>query len=285
MYTSDLYSVMLELCVKHATTVRGTTGHLTHALFLNLIKQFDPALSAYLHDQSGPKPFTTSPLLGVENQSEILSLQRGQICSLRITLLDGGVLWHRLSTYALQAGSLKVHLGPTPLQLTRMLISADADPTGWAGTTNWQTLADLPARQVITIQFASPTAFNVGDRAFELLPKPLFIWESLLRVWNAYAPEHLRMEKQRLRTFLAERVTVLDCDIATTMWRFPRYVQKGFEGTCTYQIQGDASDSAAHITTLAAFVHFAGIGYKTTMGMGQARATLVDDAVTIAAQL
>ncbi len=283
MYTGDLYSVMLELRIKHATTVPGTTGHLTHALFLNLIKQFDPALSAHLHDQSGPKPFTTSPLLGVEKQFEILSLQRGQICSLRITLLDGGDLWHRLSAYALQAGSLQVDLGPTPLQVTRMLISAETDPTGWAGTTNWQTLADLPARQVITIQFASPTAFNVGDRAFELLPKPLFMWESLLRVWNAYAPEHLRMEKQRLRTFLAERVRVLDCDIATTMWRFPRYVQKGFEGTCTYQIQGDVSNSAAHITTLAAFARFAGIGYKTTMGMGQARATLVDDAVTVTA--
>ncbi len=283
MYTSDLYSVLLELRVKHEATVRGTTGNLTHALFLNLIKQFDPELSAHLHDQPGPKPFTASALLGVENQSENISLQSGQICSLRITLLDGGYLWHRLSTYALQTESLQVYLGPTALQVIRMHISAENDPTGWAGTTNWQTLADLPARQVITIQFASPTAFNVGDRAFELLPKPLLIWESLVRVWNAYAPEHLRMEKQTLRTFLAERVTVLDCNIATTMWHFPRYVQKGFVGTCTYQIQGDASDSAAHLTTLAAFARFAGIGYKTTMGMGQARATLVDDAVTVVA--
>jgi len=89
MYTSDLYSVILELRVMHEAAVRGTTGNLTHALFLNLIKQFDSALSAHLHDQRGPKPFTVSALLGVENQTENISLQSNQICTLRIPLLDG----------------------------------------------------------------------------------------------------------------------------------------------------------------------------------------------------
>src|SRR6266576_1268800 len=55
---SDLYSVVFELRVGHAVTISGSIGHLTHALFLNLIKQFDPALSASLHNLPGPKPFT-----------------------------------------------------------------------------------------------------------------------------------------------------------------------------------------------------------------------------------
>src|SRR5438105_11932767 len=98
---SNLYSAVFELRVRHAATISGTTGHLAHALFLNLIKQFDPALSASLHNLPGPKPFTTSPLLGVEHLAENLTLPREQTCSLRITLLDGGGLWHHLSTYAL----------------------------------------------------------------------------------------------------------------------------------------------------------------------------------------
>src|SRR5258708_3275034 len=266
---SNLYSIVFELRVRYAATISGATGPLAHALFLNLIKQFDPTLSASLHNMPGPKPFTISPLLGVEQLAENLTLPGEQTCSLRITLLDGGDLWHRFSTYALQTEVVQVPLGPAALRLTRLITSSSVDPTGWADITDWLMLAGVPAQRVITMQFASPTAFNLGDRAFELFPKPSFIWESLLRVWNAYAPHHLKMDKQRLRTFLTGHVSVLDCDIATVMWRFPRYVQKGFIGTCTYQIQEEEDDIAASLTTLAAFARYAGIGYKTTMGMGQ----------------
>ncbi len=278
---SDIYSVVFELRVRHAATIFGTTGHLAHALFFNLIKQFDPALSAFLHKLPGPKPFTISPLLGVEQLAENLTLPRELLCSLRITLLDGGDLWHHLSTYALQTEAVQVHLGPAELRLSRLITSSSVDPTGWADITDWLTLAGLPAQRVITLQFTSPTAFSLGGRAFELFPKPSFIWESLRRVWNAYAPQHLKMDKQRLRMFLIEHVSVLDCDIATMMWSYPQYVQKGFVGTCTYQIQGEDEDSAANLTTLAAFARYAGIGYKTTMGMGQARALLLEDPPTL----
>src|SRR5260370_42251323 len=92
-------------------------------------------------------------------------------------------------------------------------------------------------------------------------------------------------EKQRLRTFLTGHVSVLDCDIATVMWRFPRYVQKGFIGTCTYQIQEEEDDIAASLTTLAAFARYAGIGYKTTMGMAQPRPLLPEQPPTPPARL
>lgn len=274
---SDLYSVVFELRVSHAATVSGTTGHLAHALFLSLIQQFDPALSAYLHNLPGPKPFTISPLLGVKQQPENLILPGELLCSLRITLLDGGDLWHHLSTYALQTEVVQVHLGPAQLRLIRFITSTNVDRTGWAEITDWQMLTHLPVQHIISIQFASPTAFSLGARGYELFPKPSFIWESLLRAWNAYAPQHLKMDKQRLCTFLKDHVSVLDCDIATLMWRYPRYVQKGFVGTCTYQIQEEDDDIAANLTTLAAFARYAGIGYKTTMGMGQARALLLED--------
>ena len=278
---SYLYSVVFELRVSRATTISGATRHLTHALFLNFIRQFNLALSASLHNLPGPKPFTISALLGVEPLAENLTLPGEQICSLRITLLDGGDLWRHLSTYVLQTEVVQVHFGPAALRLTRLITSTSADLTGWAAITDWQTLARLPAQRVITLQFASPTAFNLGDRAFGLFPKPSLIWESLRRAWNAYAPQHLKMDKHRLRTFLIEHVSVLDCDIATAMWSFPQYVQKGFVGTCTYQIQEEDDGIAANLTTLAAFARYAGIGYKTTMGMGQARALLLEDPPTL----
>jgi CRISPR/Cas system endoribonuclease Cas6 (RAMP superfamily) len=42
---------------------------------------------------------------------------------------------------------------------------------------------------------------------------------------------------------------------------------------CTYSVN-ERSEQAAQFTRLAAFAPFAGVGYKTTMGMGQVRAML-----------
>jgi len=51
---------------------------------------------------------------------------------------------------------------------------------------------------------------------------------------------------------------------------FPNYVQKGFEERCTYQLSAD-QQQVSKLTSLAAFAHYAGVGYKTSMGMGQVR--------------
>lgn len=47
---------------------------------------------------------------------------------------------------------------------------------------------------------------------------------------------------------------------------------------CTYAIL-ENNEQAETVTCLAAFAPFAGVGYKTTMGMGQVRADLrfIDD--------
>jgi CRISPR-associated endoribonuclease Cas6 len=144
------------------------------------------------------------------------------------------------------------------------------DSTGWADTTDWQRLASAEARKSITIRFASPTAFSLGDRRFALFPDPLFVWDSLMRSWNLYAPEPLHVEKQPLRKFIIEQIMVSAYDLQTTTYSFPNYVQKGFVGTCTYQMSIDAT-YAPQVAALAAFAQYAGIGYKTTMGMGQTR--------------
>src|SRR5258708_13894502 len=71
---NDLYSIVFELRGRYAATISGTTGPLAHALFLNLIKQFDPALSASLHHMPGPKPFTISPLPGETHLAQNIPL-------------------------------------------------------------------------------------------------------------------------------------------------------------------------------------------------------------------
>jgi CRISPR Cas6 N-terminal domain len=83
-----LYSILLEFVVRHAAVIRVTTGYLAQALFLNLVKQFDPVLSMRLHNEPAYRPYTISPLSGGTGVGECFTLHNGQRCHLRITLLD-----------------------------------------------------------------------------------------------------------------------------------------------------------------------------------------------------
>ncbi len=265
-----LYSLILELTANNATTLPIGTGHQTHALLLNIITQVDPALAARLHDEPGYRPFTVSSLRGPTERGNSLLLQPGQLCRLRVTLLDGGPLWQALSTCFLEGRLTTVTLGTAELTLRRLLSTPTVDPTGWSASTDWQTLATTPASNHISIRFASPTAFSLGDHRFALFPEASLVWDSLMRSWNLYAPEVLRVDKEALRAFVAKQILISDYHLNTTTLHFPKYSQKGFLGTCTYHIKAEDS-YAPQVAALAEFARYSGIGYKTTMGMGQVR--------------
>jgi CRISPR-associated endoribonuclease Cas6 len=270
MQEAPLYSVLLELQALHDTQVPVTMGHQVHAMFLHLVSRADRTYSDRLHNEPGYRPFTLSPLRGGTRQGQHIVLSANQTYQIRVTLLDGGYLWHCLSTLLLEHGPTPARLGDASLLFTRLLSTPGADPTGWAGRTTWQELTRLPTCLRLSLLFASPTAFNMSGNYFALVPEPPFVWESLLRTWNSYAPSSLVREKQALRDVLIRSITVTDCDLSTHTLHFPTYTQKGFTGTCTYLLRED-DEQTAYLAQLAAFARFAGVGYNTTMGMGQVR--------------
>jgi CRISPR-associated endoribonuclease Cas6 len=250
-------------------------NHQTHALVLNLVRQFNSGLSTRLHNEPGYRPFTVSPLRGLAVSGDHMLLRHDRPCYLRITLFDDGSLWQQLCTHFQESGPIYVQLGNSVLRLTRLLSSPENDPTGWVCSTDWQTLLTHPAKQTIIMHFVSPTAFSWGNRHFVLFPEPFLLWESLLHTWNRYAPESYRVKRQGLRECLLNNVRVTKCSLRTRTLYFPNYTQKGFVGSCSYSFKAP-DDDAALLTTLAAFAFYAGVGYKTTMGMGQVRVTFDD---------
>jgi CRISPR-associated endoribonuclease Cas6 len=263
-----LYSVLLELQAEHQASLPATTGHLVHAMFHHLLARIDPAQSRQLHQEGGRRPFTLSPLLGGLLKDNRVTLIEGTTYLIRITLLDGGYLWHCLSTLFLERGPCTVQLGEATLLLTRLISTTDA--TGWAGKTTWQELASLPHTREITLSFTSPTAFNTNEHSFVLVPEPRLVWGSLIRTWNCYAPTSLSLSRAVPGETLTNGITILSCDLSTRTMQYPKYSQKGFLGTCTYRLP-EEEKHAAQLTCLAAFARFSGVGYKTTMGMGQVR--------------
>jgi CRISPR-associated endoribonuclease Cas6 len=271
MKNAILYSLVLELVATSSVPIQTERGDQTHALFLHLVEQIDPDLSRRLHDDENYRPFTVSRLSNLGNERRPLTtLREGQMYRLRITLLDGGPLWQRLSTHFLEAGKLILRLDKASFQLSRVLSTPAADESGWAEYTDWQTLAQTAACSSLTLDFASPCAFSLGNRRFALFPEPAFVWDSLLRVWNRYAPPVLQLEKQSIREFVAQNITISDYQLHTSQVAYAEFAQKGFLGTCTYHIESDRPQ-VSQIAALAAFARYAGLGSKTTRGMGQTR--------------
>jgi len=266
----SVFSTTFVLCPKEDATLPAFEGHLSQASFLKLISEFDGVLSRRLHDEPYYRPYTVSAIRGGKISGDTMMLRQGQACYLRITLLDGGILWNALQTYFLKAGPISMRLGNADFQLMRMLITPTTDPTSWTGSADWQTLASLPAQSTVTMHFVSATAFSQGGHQFCIFPEPDLVWASLLRAWNRYAPERMHIEKAAIRKSFENEIAVATCALNHAYLHFPRFVQKAFTGWCTYQLSADRS-LAAQLTSLAALAHYSGVGYKTTMGMGQVR--------------
>jgi hypothetical protein len=65
-----------------------------------------------------------------------------------------------------------------------------------------------------------------------------------------------------------------------TRWRrdlpSSKFGLTGFQGNVHYEVKGSpAAPEALWLSSLARFALFSGVGYKTTMGMGQARCTTI----------
>ena len=271
MQNSYLYSLILELVAMSSVPIPTGRGDQTHALFLHLVEQIDPDLSRRLHDDDNYRPFTVSRLSSPGSERKpFTTLHIGQTYRLRITLLDGGPLWQRLSSHFLETEKLILHLDKASFQLARVLSSPTADAGGWSNYTDWQTLASTAARSSLTLDFASPCAFSLGNRQFALYPDPKLVWDSLARTWNLYAPPVLQIDKPALREFVARHVIISDYQLQTSRVTYAEVSQKGFQGTCTYQIK-DSQSIASQVAALATFALYSGIGSKTARGMGQVR--------------
>jgi CRISPR-associated endoribonuclease Cas6 len=133
---------------------------------------------------------------------------------------------------------------------------------------------------LVGLEFLSPTAFSFGQRPWgkqiQVLPEPRLVFGSLARAWQAFAPPGLGLEVRRVRAYVEENVVIQRLEgLETRMLHFGRYPQVGFVGRVTYRVMDKTSEAAAWRRTmhaLAEFSFYAGVGYKTTMGMGQCRA-------------
>lgn len=247
-----------------------TMGNAFYACVLQWIREKDTALAQRIHDANDPKPLTTSPLWGpayVEDQQ--LWVSASEPYWLRITSLDPEVSNVLLDIEASPPQALRLH--GIPFVMLAFTSHHEAHP--WARRRQYSALQesvnaiDRPHLHRVTLSFASATVFRSQGRT-RLFPQPRWVFGSLLTRWNTFAPRDMTTEVQ------ADFDEMIDIDrytLETQMLDFKRYqLQAGFVGKCTYTLNKQAAKEVGWLMhLLTAFAFFSGVGYRTTMGMGQ----------------
>jgi CRISPR-associated endoribonuclease Cas6 len=265
----DLYALVIRLRPERGSPPVDPRGHGVQALFLDLLRQVAPDLAQQLHADALSKPYTVAVLPGIGGRG-----QRAGIVELRVAFTRAD-LFPVVSHALLQQlpGAATLRLGRAMLTLADALGTPGSHP--WAG---YDSFADLwaaarPAAS-ITLEFATATAIGQGTRAdgrqrLALLPTPETIFGSIARRWNELAPPDLRLELDAVEA-AARDTLVSRYVLETTQINLGKGPQKGFLGSCTYELPPDPAQ-ARTLSLLANAVFYLGVGMKTARGMGLCR--------------
>jgi CRISPR-associated endoribonuclease Cas6 len=236
-----------------------------HAWFLDQVRQFNPELSAYLHDGESEKPFTLSRLEGVmEGAGGTLRLKAGQSYRWIVTALSKSVIeW---MAKWLQSPPEVIELRNAPLQVT-----------GWAIAHPATTYAKLfqspcPDSPTLTLQFVTPTGFRRKGHHLPL-PMPTNIFHSYLRRWNDFSGAPF--EPEDFLDWVDESVMIVRHQVQSMkVAAGKKGLVTGFVGAVEFGLVRSAEADADYkqlFVTLGQLAPYCGTGHKTTFGLGQTR--------------
>ncbi|MEH2355492.1 CRISPR-associated endoribonuclease Cas6 [Nostoc sp.] len=271
------HSLVLNLLPQSPIPPQYLTGRHLHALFLTLVSSVDSTLGDRLHDSTADKAFTLSPLQinsplqkGGKGGSKLQyshqqSIPAGTPCWWRISLLDD-TLFGKLTQLWLNLNPNRPwHLGPADLYIT----SIQGTPQSiqpWANASTYAQLYEEASERnsSINLTFSTPTAFRQGQYD-STLPTRESVFNSLLSRWNKYSG--IEFPQIAIESIFPSFVNIHTEILVDSRSKFI-----GIIGEVTYKILGAVEPiQIKQINALADFALYAGIGRKTTMGMGMTR--------------
>ncbi len=279
-----LISLVLTLTPTTTATVPSFLGRAAHAWFLDEVRAAMPDLAEALHDADARRPFTVSPLWCPRR-----SPQRGRLevapahpCHLRITSLTPALTTCLTQQLIPRWPQTTLHLTGVPFTITEIAMEPRQHAQARLATyvNLRQQVEQAAPPDHITLDFLTPTTFRrspppstpFDNGAYDLpLPLPSLIFGGLLALWNEFAPQPL---PEALTPFLRDCVVISRYDLRTELVTFGggrRGRVGGFVGRCRFAFRCSAPQWRRRVGVLAAFAPFAGIGWRTTMGLGQVR--------------
>ncbi len=273
MSTTAFRALVLDLTALNDGELPMLAGELAHAAFYAIVQGVNPVLARQMHDAQGRSAFALSPLHGFwrSRQDKRIHVQAGATGWLRVSLLDDA-LFEAVQEHLLRSALPAIRLGNVHLAITAAYGAPGSHP--WCG---YATLDDLRAQRMTpdswTLEFASPTAItwkaaDNGARRIEVFPQPRMAIAGLRSRWDKLTGETWGRE---LEEWVERNVVV------GTIWHwqtenfpFQKQNYRGGMGKLEYRVlDGSAADNVAQVHRLLTMAFYTGIGYKTTLGLGQ----------------
>jgi len=269
-------SVVLRLRPLATVNLPANLGPAIRGAFFDLVKRFDPALATRLHPAKGQRElirYTTSPLQGpMDFVNGRVQLQAGSNYWLRFTSTDAA-LSELLTTLDIKSIST-LDLLELPCTVVRVAITPRQ--SSWARSTDATALyrkwmvERKSVSNAVSFEFMSPTTFRHGA-VNAPFPVPRLLFLSLARKWNACTPINLG---NAINEAIDDFLELTRYDLRTHSLAFDKSREFGFVGWARYRLRprtkdGDLLMRITHL--LVDFSFYAGVGAKTSMGMGQAR--------------
>lgn len=257
------YAFVIELqpTIPGPTVSSHDLPRYAHALFFSILNRFDDNVAAAVH-AAQRKPFTLYPW---QEANGTLFLRVGLLSD---DLFDPIV--REFVSYS-EAG---MYIGTQRHKLTRILGSPRSHTR--SGFCSWQALGAEPWQNNLTLEFITPTVFATskpgGRSRFTPLPDPSLVFRSLMSSWQAHCPDASRYANDPVHIVEKVEWDVVVSNLNRVYTRaYPtgRARLTGFVGSVSFRTLSPDIDLRRTINMLARYAFFAGVGAKTTTGMGQ----------------
>jgi len=262
--STELVGLNFEVIPTHTATLYPQYTIALHAWFLDQVRQYDPKLSEFLHDDQTEKSFTLSGLqANFDNQVRQLQLIAGQSYQWSLNLFSKPVVeWAQVWLKNIPE---TIQLRATPLKIQN--ISLSLPPT------TYEQLFNAKTSKTTTLSFTSPTSFRRKGHHFPL-PLPNNLYHSYLRRWNDFSG--MAFDSDKFLSWIDEQVIINRHHLESVK------VAAGKKGTVTgflgaielaltSEVYKQQSDYVKLYSALSYFAPYCGTGHKTTFGLGQTR--------------
>lgn len=259
-------SVLIKLKSEEEIRILGNGGESLYSLLLNILNRENKNLAKEIHDSKSEKPITVSPFLkGAKFSSGYSFISPKRPFTFRMTYLKEKLLEPIIKGFiSLSAKNEPLKLGNGKILIEKVDIqkSSQADFTSFE-----EILSRVKDDKTIALEFCSPTSFRSRGEQ-KLFPLPELVFSSLLKKWNTFS--EIKIPQEIEKEF--EKIRVTRFRLKTELVNFSEYKIIGFIGKVVYELPETIDkETKKTINALSDFAFYSGVGYKTTIGMGQAR--------------
>lgn len=242
--------------------LQGNGGLQLHGWLFHQLALIDEKAATALHEAEH-KPFALSPLIGsARREGGKMWTRSQQKYSFALAALNERMVQLLQRLLALPPAPLKLGTAQFWLEKTKLIYPSGFGYLDLMRTARYQ-------RGVI-FHFNSHTSFRQVERQY-LFPTPREVFASLTEKWNAFS----RYQFPELD--FEPILQVARYELKTGIVDFGSYKIIGFIGNCQYQLAKDQEEiMGVHLDTLSRYAALAGVGYKTTMGLGDTRTTRLE---------